>query len=174
MSPMRETILTTDRTRVTTWVPEDIGDLHRLHSDPAVMRYLPVHEPETREQSQRRLEGYLEDQRVRGWTKWRVADRSEDPDGTMIGRAGFSPYGEGRELGYILGRESWGRGLATELARALVAWDAANPLDPPRDLIAFAVDENAASRNVLTKAGFTFTEVREHEGRPFAFHVIRR
>lgn len=167
---MRETILTTDRLRLTSWLPSDLDDLHALHSDPEVVRFLTVNEPETREQSRERLDGYRDEQERLGWTKWRV----EDAEGTMIGRAGFGPFEESRELGYALARSHWGQGLATEIAHALVAWDAEHPMQPPRDLIAFAVDENTASRSVLLKAGFTFTEIREHIGRPFAFYVIPR
>jgi RimJ/RimL family protein N-acetyltransferase len=112
---------------------------------------------------------YLNEQRTRGWTKWRV----QTPKGSMIGRAGFGAYGPNRELGYTLRSDSWGHGLATELALALVRWHTENP-DPngPPDLWAYAAVENIASRRVLEKVGFDFIDDRDHHGTSCAFYVF--
>jgi hypothetical protein len=87
----------------------------------------------------------------------------------MIGRAGFGAYGPNRELGYTLRSDSWGHGLATELALALVRWHTENP-DPngPPDLWAYAAMENIASRRVLEKVGFDFID---NMGSPTALRV---
>lgn len=61
-----------------------------------------------------------------------------------------------RELGYVLTPALWGSGVATELARALLRWHGEHPdprLEP--DVYGLAFAENAASRRVLEKAGFT-------------------
>ncbi|KAB2812113.1 GNAT family N-acetyltransferase [Pimelobacter simplex] len=117
----RYEVAATPRLRITTWLASDVDDLAALHGDPAVMVHLSP-----------------------GGTKWRVEDRS----GRMVGRAGFGAHGAGRELGYTLGRDVWGRGLASELAVALVAWHHAHPLPEPAVLLAFATPDNAASRRV--------------------------
>jgi RimJ/RimL family protein N-acetyltransferase len=99
-----------------------------------------------------RLATFLREQSERGWTRWRVEDR----DGRMIGRAGFglSADGRRRELGYLLAPRCWGRGLGTELARALVRWHLGHldGLEPA--LQAWVFPDNVASRRVLEKAGF--------------------
>jgi RimJ/RimL family protein N-acetyltransferase len=91
----------------------------------------------------------------------------------MIGRAGFGAYGPNRELGYTLRPDSWGQGLATELALALVRWHIQNP-DPkgPPDLWAYAAAEHIASRRVLEKVGFDFVDDRDHHGTSCAFYVF--
>ena len=91
----------------------------------------------------------------------------------MIGRAGFGAYGPNRELGYALRSDSWGHGLATELALALVRWHTENP-DPngPPDLWAYAAVENIASRRILEKVGFDFIDDRDHHGTSCAFYVL--
>jgi len=85
----------TRRLVVTTWMPGDVDDLHKLHSDPLTMRFVGPGRPETREECDHRLASYLNEQRTRGWTKWRL----QTPKGSMIGRAGFGAYGPNRELG---------------------------------------------------------------------------
>jgi RimJ/RimL family protein N-acetyltransferase len=109
-----------------------------------------------------RLAAFLREQSERGWTKWRVEDRS----GRMIGRAGFNLSADGRrrELGYVLAPESWGQGLGTELAGALLRWhvEHLDGLDP--SVQAWAFDGNAASRRVLEKCGFASTGERDGQG----------
>lgn len=91
----RQVVLTTQRLQVTTWLPDDLDDLHRLHADPLTMRWVRHGRPETRDEVAALLSTYLTEQCERGWTKWRVAAH----DGTLVGRAGFGRRGDGRGLG---------------------------------------------------------------------------
>ena len=163
----RETILSTPRLVVTTWLPTDLADLAALHSDPLTMRYIGGR-PESREESAARLNTYLEEQSRQGWTKWRVAT----PVGETIGRGGFGTYGPHRELGYTLRRDHWGQGLATELATALVQWHRTHAADP--ELWAYAVAENTPSRRVLEKTGFHLVEIKPYGGVDCAFYTLGR
>jgi ribosomal-protein-alanine N-acetyltransferase len=152
------TVLETPRVRFTTWRPADIDDLHALHADPNTMRYMNSG-VEDEAQVQTRLDGYLREQIEFGWTRWRL----EDQRGAMIGRAGFrlADDQQHRELGYLLAPSVWGRGLATEVALALTQWHFDHP-DPrvSAELRAYAEVENAASRRVLEKVGFTLDPER--------------
>jgi RimJ/RimL family protein N-acetyltransferase len=164
----RRTVLTTARLAVTTWLPEDLADLHRLHSDEVTMRWIRPGRPETLDESRDRLTAYLRGQ-AHGAAKWRVADLS----GEFLGRAGFGGDDGHRELGYTLLTETWGRGLATELAVALVAWHREHPLrEPPGELTAYAALANVASCRVLEKAGLTLVDEREHNGWPSAYYCL--
>jgi RimJ/RimL family protein N-acetyltransferase len=60
------------------------------------------------------------------------------------------------ELGYILAPGVWGKGLATEAAKALV--DAAFSLTPAISVFANARVINFASRRVLEKCGFVYID----------------
>ena len=153
--PRRE-VLRTGRLVLTTWLAADVDALHGLHSDPQTMRWVRHGRPETRSETEQLLATYLREQETPGWTKWRLADHQD----TTIGRAGFGAAGHGRELGYTLARAWWGQGLATEIATALVQWhrDAA----PGVPLDAYAAVENAASRRVLEKSGFTLASFGTH------------
>ncbi len=73
----------------------------------------------------------------------------------LIGGVGLHPAGEERELGYWLTPDAWGRGYATEAARAMVAI-ARYALGLRRIVSAYFLD-NPASGHVLAKLGFRVT-----------------
>lgn len=81
----------------------------------------------------------------------------EAPGEGLVGMLGFHPRAEdGRpELGYWLGRAYWGRGYATEAARASLRWAAR--AWRRRMVVAGHFSDNAASGQVLCKAGFLYT-----------------
>ena len=79
-------------------------------------------------------------------------------DGAPIGICGVDLREDGPEMGYWLGVPYWGRGLATEAARALI--DHAFGDLEHEALISGARVSNPASRRVLEKCGFQWTGVR--------------
>ena len=81
-------------------------------------------------------------------------------DAGPIGCLGFHRDSQGRlELGYWLGRPHWGKGLATEAARASLRW-AANDWGR-RIVYSGHFADNDASGSVLVKSGFIYTGVVE-------------
>jgi RimJ/RimL family protein N-acetyltransferase len=64
-----------------------------------------------------------------------------------------------REVTYWIGREDWGRGIATRALQALMQ------LEPTRPLYGSAASDNAGSIRVLTKCGFRIVG----EDRGFAY-----
>jgi RimJ/RimL family protein N-acetyltransferase len=79
---------------------------------------------------------------------------------------------EGREeveLGYRVAAASWGRGLATEMAQALVAL--ARDRLGLEEIVALTLPYNLASRRVMEKAGFTYERDIEWAALP---HVLYR
>ncbi len=81
-----------------------------------------------------------------------------DVAGEAVGGIGFTTqYDVGRrsaEIGYWLGEEFWGRGIATEALIAVTEYAFAN-FDLCR-LYAHVFDWNSASARVLEKAGYEF------------------
>ncbi len=141
-------MIVTPRLRLRPLRPDDAGALHAaVFSDPAVTwdgRALGLEE--TREALAAKLRHVEE----HGFGALAVEDRE---DGAVLGWAGLQHLEGGPEveLAYYLGRRAWGRGLATELARALVA-HARDVLGLAR-LVAVVRPENQASQRVLAKAG---------------------
>lgn len=83
------------------------------------------------------------------------------PGEGVIGSVGFGEDDSGVEIGYWIARAWWGRGFATEAARALVALA---PILGHRRLVAGHFLDNPASGKVLRKAGFrpTGRRLRRH------------
>jgi RimJ/RimL family protein N-acetyltransferase len=144
--------LRTERLILRRLVPADVDGLTELDSDPAVMRLLTNGRPTPRdviadEVLPAQLRIYERFPRLGRWA-------ALDPgSGEFLGWFALDPDEDGRgaELGYRLRRAVWGRGLATEGARALVAY-ALDEVGLDR-VWAQTMAVNTASRRVLEKAG---------------------
>lgn len=73
------------------------------------------------------------------------------------------------EIGYRVAAAWWGRGIATEMASALIA--VARDRLELEDIVAFTLPDNLASRRVMEKAGLTYEHDIEWAGLP---HVLYR
>ncbi|GAB3494284.1 GNAT family N-acetyltransferase [Amycolatopsis cihanbeyliensis] len=142
--------LETDRLVLRAFAESDMDDLVELDSDPEVMRWLTGGRPTPRAEVESRvLPTFL------GGGFWAA---EEKPGSAFLGwfelrsRDGDRP-GE-VELGYRLRRSAWGRGYATEGARALVR-KGFTELDVWRTY-ARTMAVNLASRRVLEKAGLRY------------------
>lgn len=156
----RVQILRTRRLVLTSWLPSDVDELLAVHSDPETMRFVRHGRPETRHETATLIAQYIAENDHAGYTKWRLADLED----RLLGRAGFGPHRDGRELGYTIRRELWGHGLATEIAAGLVAWHSTHAEGVP--LYAYVATENPASRRVLEKIGFETVALERHSGVP--------
>jgi ribosomal-protein-alanine N-acetyltransferase len=155
-----DVVLTTSRLVLTAWDASDVDDLLEVHSDPETMRFVRKGRPETRPETEQLIHDYMAEHDARGWTKWRLADH----DGGFIGRAGFGTHADGRELAYTIRRSHGGRGLATEIAQALVRWHFAHARGEA--LRATVAVGNDASVRVLEKVGFIQVGTDDFAGLP--------
>ena len=112
-------VLETERLLLRPLTPADLDDLAAIQADPAVMQFFP-RGPRDREATRADITGFEAIRRRRGFSPWAAVSRS---DGRLVGRCGLLPItidGEAAvEVNYLLARTSWGRGLATEAARAV-------------------------------------------------------
>jgi ribosomal-protein-alanine N-acetyltransferase len=140
-------ILETERLRLRPMDDGDYEPLCALYADPEVMRY--VAGVRTREQTRERLDAMIDHWARHGFGIWALYHR---PDNAFVGRCGVGFFHGGEaELAYTLARSFWGRGLATEAARAAVAV-AFERLHLPQ-VVAYADVENTASQRVMIKLG---------------------
>ena len=126
----------------------DLDALAEVYRHPLVMRWIGPH---TREDVEREIAMQIEHQTSLGWSFWAVEDRHTN---RMIGDCGLQPlehHGPEVELGYDLHPDVWGRGLATEAARAVMR-QAFGPLRVDR-VLAVVKPDNGASQRVLENAG---------------------
>jgi ribosomal-protein-alanine N-acetyltransferase len=76
------------------------------------------------------------------------------------------------ELGYALGKAFWGKGYATETARAVARYGFAHAnLDR---IFATVVPENGPSRRVLEHLGFVYEKDVTHYTMPVAYYALQR
>lgn len=122
--------------------------------DPAVMQHIPGGADTSVEQTATRLGRYQSHFEEHGFSKYLLVDRST---GEAIGDGGImhldgTPY---LELGYRIRRDRWGRGLATEAARAILTH--AFLQKGIATVHAIVEPENVASVHVVTcKLGFLY------------------
>lgn len=114
-------ILETSRLTLRPFQEADLDAYAAMCADPEVMRFLSVDGAVlTRADAWRQMSMYLGHWELRGYGTWAVVERG---NGGFVGRVGLH-YPEGwpdRELGWTLARQFWGRGYASEAARASIA-----------------------------------------------------
>ena len=153
--------LLTDRLRLRELREEDLEELTAILGDPAVMRYFPAlkYRDDVRAWLGRHLDRYARD----GAGLWAV-ERLED--GAFVGDCGLMVQQPGGvpevEVGYHFARGAWGRGYATEAARAC-AQLALGPLALAR-VVAMVRPENAPSRAVALRLGMRVEKQIQHAG----------
>jgi ribosomal-protein-alanine N-acetyltransferase len=150
----------TQRLILREFVKSDFEAVHAYSSDPRVTRYL-FFGPRDEEGTADYLEGLLASQRERPRTRFELAVE-EIASARVIGACDLSIIERNVvDLGYMLGIENWGKGLATEIALALI--DAAF-FDLRADRVISTVDvNNSASIRVLEKIGMRWEAVyRKH------------
>src|SRR5215831_10586008 len=162
-------MLETPRLRLRRLRSTDETDLVALDSDALVMRYVgsppgPRTPTETLERIRQRIRA---DHGLAGW--WIVEGRG---DGAFhgVGLLLPMPHGGDVEVGYRLAQRSWGRGIATEAAAALIE-HAVTRLALPR-VVAVVYPANHQSLRVLSKLGFTYDGPREYRGTLVDHYVL--
>ncbi len=147
LAPWLETL----RLELRAFVAGDVDDLYRLDSDPRVMKYIGNGKPLARDAVARRLKRFIRYPALYpDLGVWRASRRD---NGIYIGWFALNYAGKTAdvEVGYRLLPEAWGRGFATEGAKALVDYGF-DDLGLHR-IIGVTHPDNKASQRVLQKAG---------------------
>lgn len=143
-------VLETERLRLRGFREDDTDPLFALMQDPDVVRYIGDRRIPTRQEVWRAIAGYIGHWALRGHGLWAVEERGSR---VLVGRVGILNPLEwpGPEIAYTIGKPWWGRGYATESARAAMDWGFAHlPVD---ELISLIDPDNAASIAVATRLG---------------------
>jgi ribosomal-protein-alanine N-acetyltransferase len=144
----------TERLLLRDFVEADWRALHEYGSNPEVVRYLPWG-PNTEEDSRDFIRRSIEIQNESPRRRFEIGIVLKEED-RLIGGCGIrenNPTLREGNLGYVLNRDYWGRGIATEAARALVRFGF-ETLELHR-IFATCYPENKASERVLQKCGMS-------------------
>lgn len=176
---MTDVVLTTERLLLRHWRPDDREPFARMNADPRVMEHFP--HPLSRQESDQLVARVDAHFLHHGFGPFALERRDSLE---FIGFTGLyvptfeAPFTPCVEIGWRLAPDSWGQGLATEAARAAVAY-AFNVL-ALEELVSFTVPANQRSRRVMEKLGMErnpsedFDHPSVAEGHPLRRHVLYR
>lgn len=153
-------VLETQRLRLRMLLESDFPEYEAIHTDPEVTRFTTRTHMD-RIDAWRHLAMIVGHWQLRGFGMWGVFERDS---GRLVGRVGFyQPAGwPDFELGWTMGRASWGKGYAPEAARACI--DYAFDVMKRDHLISLIDPENVASIRVAEKVGETLQREIEIQG----------
>ena len=163
-------LLETNRLILREMSRSDVESLHRIFSDPLLMRFWPVFEwSKTEQWVETSLCSYAE----HGFGLWALALKGSEEAigdcGMLLQEAeGVTETG----IGWHVRRNLWGEGLATEAAQACRDYGF-DQLDLNR-LIALIHPENIASRRVAEKTGLTLIKLIQHRAGTRCLYAIER
>lgn len=163
--------LETERLLLRMWRESDFEAYAHFCSDSEVMRFLGEGKPLNRLEAWRHMATIVGHWHLRGYGIWAVEERET---GNLVGRIGFfNPEGwPGFELGWVLGREHWGKGFASEGARRALDY-AFTEMD--RDhVISLIHPDNIGSIRVAERLGEKLEGETELFGREVLIYGIDR
>jgi RimJ/RimL family protein N-acetyltransferase len=173
------TEIRTARLLLRQWRDEDLEPFAELNADAETMRFFPS--PQSRAESDalaERARRHIEDE---GWGLWAVEVHGGAGFVGFVGlaRPSFEEhFTPAVEVGWRLARGHWGRGYATEAARAAVAFGFEElALD---EIVSFTSPFNEPSWRVMERLGMThdpaddFEHPRVPAGHPLRAHVLYR
>jgi len=97
---------------------KDLKPVFDVHTDPDVMRFYGVIPYDSMDKAQKHLDWLASLHREKKGLRWVITLKNED---TYIGDVGFDNYEKKHdraEVGYILGKDYWGRGIMSEAIAA--------------------------------------------------------
>lgn len=149
----------TDRLAFREWNEGDLDRFHEICSDPQVMQFVGNGQAWTRDRTGQFIQSASDMLREHGYCQWALTHKT---DGKLIGYCGFVNLDDAPEIGWRLALENWGKGLATEAARAILK-HGIETLGFQR-VIATVQAANVASIRVIEKLGMTLVKSFDRGG----------
>ena len=173
-------MLETDRLRLRMWREDDLDPFAAMCADPDVMRYFP--NVLTREKTIKLISMGKACFATHGVFYSPVEIRST---GEFIGCAGLDVHSAGSlsfapcvDIGWRLKKSAWGKGYATEAARAWLRFGFETK--GYEEIVSFTIPENGPSRQVMVRIGMTrdvaadFRHPAIPANHPCSMHVLYR
>jgi len=158
--------LTTPRLILRALAESDGVSLHRVWNDPDVTRYFPNATPPSQEKVHSIILRQLQHWKEHGYGWWAVELRAGNGLAGWCGLQ-YLPETDEAEVAYLLGKAFWGKGLATEGARASLRYGF--EVVGLKSIVTIVHPDNRASQRVAEKSGLAFT----HRARYFGMDCYR-
>jgi len=163
-------IAQTPRFMIRYFCPEDEGIYLSLFDDNEVTLHLPKRtRQENRQLFRDSLKDYAAGKVLGRWGMFNNGDKE------FMGVCLLRPYHDeaGRvELGYVLSKKFWGKGIAGEMAQIMVAYALTH--SDAKEIVAVTTLENIGSQKVLEKAGLNRLDNIIKDGEELAFFCLKR
>jgi RimJ/RimL family protein N-acetyltransferase len=163
----------TERLLLRQWRADDVEPLAEIYAQPEYLEHMRPHDAAA---TRAQIERFAREWRNEGLSHWAAEDRET---GRLIGRMGLLRHHDWPladspvEVGWVLHRDFWGRGLATEGGRAGVAcWLEHLPVD--RQLISITTPVNTRSRAVMERLGMTLRGTAQWHGDDVVWYALDR
>lgn len=170
-------MIKTERLILKKMTDADAEAFYLINSDPEVMRFFPS--PLTHEESDTMLKTIANDIEKLGWGLWGAFHQN-----TLVGMIGLktisfeSHFTPAVEVGWRLAKEHWGKGFATEGAKAALDYGF-NELKLP-EIVSITTTLNLPSQKVMQRLGMThdpkenFDHPKLAKDHPLCRHVLYR
>lgn len=176
---MIKTYIKTDRLLLRDWKASDLEEFIRINSDSMVMEYMPrILKPEDSKRLMKKFQDHIEKNGY-GMFAVEVKETKEFIGTVGICKVRFdAPFTPAVEIAWRLSYESWGKGYATEAARAVMDYGF-NELNLD-EIVAFTIHDNARGIHVMEKLGMKrdkkgdFIYPRLKKEHPLALHCLFR
>ncbi|WP_165978359.1 GNAT family N-acetyltransferase [Actinomadura darangshiensis] len=164
-------MLETERLILRPLTGDDFDDYAAMMADPQVADGLAEPVGRSADDAWRSLAVFIGHREIRGYSHWAVVERAT---GEFAGRAGpWRPHGfPGLGVGWCLARAHWGKGYATEAARAAIAYCFAG-LDAD-EVISVIRPGNTRSVSVAERIGHRLLREIDYKGGPALVYGQRR
>ncbi len=169
---MKNRALETARLLLRPFEPTDLDAYTaRIFGDAEVLRYLPKRDTPARERAQRTMDFFNDHWNQFPYAPWAIVEKAS---GELMGHCGLRFITEIRETEvlYALAKDFWGKGYATEAARASVEFGFAKV--GLERIIALAVPENIASRRVMEHCGLVYEKDVQLFGLDCVYYALNR
>jgi len=168
---MKNVELTTARLKLRAFREADIDPMQQIVNGKDVLRYFPKTDPLSRERVERMIHNLLKHWEEHGFGLWAI---ELSLSGELIGRCGLQviPDTGEEEVDFILGREYWGQGYATEAGLASLRYGF--EVVKLKSIVGIVHIENVASQKVLEKLGMKRTRRANYFGIDCFRYAIER
>jgi RimJ/RimL family protein N-acetyltransferase len=175
LAPRRPSLpVETERLRLRELRADELVPLHRIYGDAETMRHVGRSRRPTADldATRRVVDFVLRHAEHHGFSMWAIDEIGGDEVVGIAGLIWVEGHGPDVEAAYVLRRDRWGRGYATEALREVLRIGHED-LGLER-IVALAYPENEASRRVMEKAGMRPIGTERAYGSELTKHVSER